>query len=361
MENLEDGLLNNSAMLAGPDGLSAPATTSGVGSLSRRQKAAIIIRMIISEGVGISLADLPEDTQKTLIRQMATLKYIDQGTVNQVVEEFLSQMDDQGLSFPGALEGALSLLEGTISSETVARFRREEGLNNVGDPWPRISGMDIEMLLPIVDSESIEVAAVVLSKLKVAKSADILGRINGEKARRIAYAISLTGSIAPGTVDKIGRVLLEQLDARPDLAFDDGPVERVGAILNYSRTVTREEVLDGLEKTDAEFAKEVRKSIFTFANIPARIDPKDVAAILREVPGDSLAKAIAGATGDAEKTSEFLLGNLSKRMAEQIREEVEEVGEVKEADAESAMQDVVGAIRELEAKGEIFLVAGDED
>jgi len=37
------------------------------------------------------------------------------------------------------------------------------------------------------------------------------------------------------------------------------------------------------------------------------------------------------------------------------------LGKVKDKDAEAAMATVVTAIREMEAAGEIFLVAGDED
>ena len=36
-----------------------------------------------------------------------------------------------------------------------------------------------------------------------------------------------------------------------------------------------DEVLEGLDAEDAGFAEEVRRAIFTFANIPARIDPRN--------------------------------------------------------------------------------------
>ena len=65
--------------------------------------------------------------------------------------------------------------------------------------------------------------------------------------------------------------LASQLDAQPPRAFDTGPVERVGAILNVSAALTREDVLKGLEETDAAFAEQVRRAIFTFVHLPARL------------------------------------------------------------------------------------------
>ncbi len=220
--------------------------------------------------------------------------------------------------------------------------------------------MDSELLLPDLERESIEVGAVILSKLKVSKAAELLGQMPGERARRITYAVSLTGDIAPGVVLRIGHAIAEQLDAQPERAFDEGPVERVGAILNFSPSATRDDVLDGLDQADSGFAQRVRRAIFTFANIPDRIDPRDVPKITREVDQTDLITALAAATGKLEKVTEFILSNMSQRMADQLREEMQEAGEINEMDGEAAMTAVVMAIRELESSGEIFLVAEDE-
>ncbi len=200
-----------------------------------------------------------------------------------------------------------------------------------------------------------------LSKLKVSKAAELLGKLPGKRARQITYAMSLTGAISPEVVEKIGRSLAEQLDAQPATAFEEGPVERVGAILNFSPAATREEVLEGLEQDDSTFASEVRKAIFTFANIPKRIDPRDVPKITRGLDQAQLITALAAATGPLEEAAEFILSAMSKRMAEQLREEMENLGSVKPADGEAAMNAVVSAIRELEAAGEILLIAEDEE
>jgi len=149
-------------------------------------------------------------------------------------------------------------------------------------------------------------------------------------------------------------------DGYPLVVLDaDGPVERVGAILNFSPSTTRDAVLSGLEQADSGFANEVRRAIFTFANIPARIDPRDVPKIIRDVDPAQLTVALAAATGKDATTTEFILSNMSQRMADQIRDEVGELGKVNEADGDTAMSAVVATIRELEAAGDIFLVAED--
>lgn len=332
--------------------------------LSRREKAAVIVRLLLSEGEQIPLEALSEDEQINLTEAMGGMRTIDQTTLRTVVEEFVTELDSVGLAFPGGLEGALGVLEGHISAATASRLRRQALVAGKGDPWARLATLDPEVLLKAIQAESAEVGAVILSKLSVSRSAELLSQIPGEKARRIARAIAETSRIAPETVQSIGLALVQQIESEPVKAFETNPVERVGAILNYSPATTRDEVLDGLEQEDSDFAAEVRKAIFTFFDIPDRIDPRDVPKIIKECDQTALVTAIASVADQGEKgehITEFLFSGMSQRMGAQIKDEVSERGKVKEKDAEAAMAVVITAIRELEGRGELVLVVSEDE
>jgi len=266
------------------------------------------------------------------------------------------------LSFPNGLTGALDILDGKIAAATADRLRKTNNLPPPGDPWERIAGMETGSLAEILQEESVEVAAVVLSKIKVSKAAELLGKLPGETARRITYAVSQTGAVTPAAVERIGRSLQEQLDAVPTQAFDSGPVERIGAILNSSASDTRDDVLTGLDETDKEFSDLVRKAIFTFANIATRLEARDVPKIVKVLDQDVLCTALEAAHQmDNVTSAEFILDNMSKRMAEQLREDMAAKPKMKPADADAAMNEVVSVVRQLEADGEIFLRSDDDE
>jgi flagellar motor switch protein FliG len=153
-----------------------------------------------------------------------------------------------------------------------------------------------------------------------------------------------------------------QIDSQPPKAFDTGPVERVGAILNVSPATTREDVLQGLEAEDAAFAEQVRKAIFTYVHIPRRVMPRDVPKIIRVVDQAMLVTAMAASVGkgELEEATEFILANISQRMAQGLREEMAARGKVKDKDAEEAMNLIIGAIRNLESTGELVMVQEEE-
>ncbi len=328
--------------------------------LTSREKAAIIVRLLLAEGAPLPLSALPDHMQAALTEQMATMRLVDRITMSAVVEEFVTQLESVGLSFPGGIEGALSMLDGHISPSAATRLRRLAGASGKVDPWERITPLPADRLLPVLEDEAVEVGAVLLSKLPVSKAADLLGKLPGDKARRVAHAVSLTGNIDPDTVRRIGLSLANQLDAQPPKAFEAGPEERVGAILNVSSAAVRDALLDGLGAEDAAFAEKVRKAIFTFGHIPARVAPRDVPKVVRMVDQPVLIVALAGAVGPLAPVAEFILSNMSQRMAQSLREEMASKGKVRDKDAEAAHNAVVEAVRNLEAQGEIKLVIEDE-
>lgn len=346
-----------------PMGLTKPMKAAAPKiELSGKAKAAIVVRLLLNEGADIPIEDLPEDLQTELTRQMGKMRLVDRDTLNAVAEEFADMLDNVGLSFPNGLAGALSAMEGKISRLTYSRLRKEAGVRQFGNPWERLKQLPAEDLATLAEAESIEVAAVMLSMLDTGKAAAMLACLPGPLARRITYAVRQTKTVTPETVDRIGLSLAAQVDARPEMAFNQTPGERVGAILTESPAAKRDEVMDALDEEDQDFATDVRKSLFTYALIGKRLRPVDVPKITRVVPQQDLVTAIAFAKTEEDiEASEFMLGNMSARMATNIREEVEERGKVNRKQGEAAMSNIVSVLREMVVNDEIELKPMDED
>ncbi len=330
--------------------------------LSNRQKAAVIVRLLLNEGADIPLEELPDALQEKLTHQLGQMGLVDRVTLDAVAREFTRALEGVGLAFPHGLAGALDAVNGKITPATAARLRKVAGVRQIGDPWLRLREIPVEDLAGMAQAESTEIAAVMLSKLDTPKAAELLGHLPGPVARRITYAVSKTANITPEAVERIGWSLAAQLDQRPAPAFADHPGARVGAILNQSAATTRDGLLTALDEEDSDFASVVRRSIFTFAHISTRITARDIPALLGGIDQPVLVTALAGAIADEDRASvEFLLSNISTRMAENLHEEMGERGKVRQKDADDAMAQIVGVIRALVDEGAITLIEEEGD
>lgn len=327
--------------------------------LSSRQKAAVIVRYLLAEGANLPLTQLPEVLQASLAEQMGAMRLVDRDTLQNILDEFTQELGAVGLAFPGGIEGALTAMDGHISASAANRLRRLAGMASKADPWERLVTLSAEVLQPIIESEAIEVAAVIMSKLPVTCAAELLDKIPTEKARSIAFAVSQTGNIDPETVRRIGIAVLSQIDSRPARAFDRGPVERVGAILDSSTPATRDAILRGLEVEDSAFADQVKRAIFTWQHIPQRISAADVPKLLRALDRNIIVAALTWVQNRPadQLVSEFLYQNLPQRLGQALKEDVSDRGRVKDSEAEEAMRQVIDTIRQLEKDGELVLIA----
>lgn len=333
-------------------------------ALTARRKAAMIVQLALAEGADLALSDLPEETQLDLTRELGSIRLVDRQTLAAVAEEFLTSLDGLGMALPGGVESALTLLGERISPSAAARARDEVEVGRGIDPWRAVLALPVEELTQPMLQESAEVAAVLLSKLPVDRAAALLGLLPGARARLITFTVSRTAGIRPEVVQRIGEALKAEYATRPPKAFDKPPVKRLGDILNESPAALRDAMLENLASDDEDFAQAVRAAIFTFADILDRVRPLDAPVITRAVDQEVLVTALAAAEaagGREAEVVEFLLSNMSQRLADGLREEMAEVGTVSTKRAEKAWGDVVSAIRARAEAGEITLRTGEDE
>lgn len=343
-----------SVILDGDDGIDFKDITPR--KLRSQEKAAVIVRLLLGQGVSPGVKRLEARHQTQLAHVISRLGNIDRATLAEVVRDFTDRIDNLALSFPDSLSETLALMEPHLAPGPLDQLRAAAEKTEGNDPWARVSKQGVERLRPLMDSESAEVCAVLLSKLSVSKAAALLADLPDDRAQILAHTVALTETVSPEVADRIGFHVAGVLEAVPPKAFQKSAAERVGAILNSTPQAARDKVLEGLEGRNAIFAKDVRKSIFSFGHIPMRLEPMDVPLVIRKADATALTTALAAGLASAPLSVEFLLENMSKRMAEQLRDDAETRGTPKPEEGEGAMADIVGIIRDLEAAGEIKLL-----
>ena len=88
------------------------------------------------------------------------------------------------------------------------------------------------------------------------------------------------------------------------------------------------------------------------------MDDRGIQAILREVSSELLITALKGAD---EELQEKVFGNMSKRAAELMRDDLEAKGPVKVSEVEVAQKEILAICRRMADAGDINLGGGGEE
>jgi flagellar motor switch protein FliG len=110
-------------------------------------------------------------------------------------------------------------------------------------------------------------------------------------------------------------------------------------------------------KRDAKLADEIRKKMFIFEDITS-LDSMAIQRFLRDVDSKDLVVALKGSN---EEVKEVIFQNMSQRMGETVRSDMEYLRNVRMRDVEEAQQRIVAVIRKLEDDGDIVISKGAGD
>ena len=128
-------------------------------------------------------------------------------------------------------------------------------------------------------------------------------------------------------------------------------------ILNSVDRGTEKYIMETLEIEDTDLAEEIKKRMFVFEDI-LTMDNRFVQRFLREVDNNQLAIALKGTS---EEVQNKIFSNMSKRLVDMMKEDMEYMGPVRVKDVDEAQQKIVNIIRKLEETGEIVISRGGGD
>ena len=225
-------------------------------------------------------------------------------------------------------------------------------------PFEFVRKADPAQLLNFIQKEHPQTIALILAYLKPQQAAVVLASLPQDKQADVARRIAVMDRTSPEVIKEVERILEKNLSSLVTEDFTAaGGVQAIVNILNTVDRGTEKYIMETLEIEDTDLAEEIRKRMFVFEDI-LTLDNRSIQRFLREVDNNLLAVALKGATEEVQKV---IYSNMSKRLAEMIREDIEYMGPVRLKDVEEAQQKIVNIIRKLEDAGEIIISRGGGD
>ena len=136
-----------------------------------------------------------------------------------------------------------------------------------------------------------------------------------------------------------------------------GGVDFVADVMNNLDRSSEKNIFDRLAEYNEPLADEIRKRMFVFEDI-VTMDDRSVQRFVRDCDPRDLVLALKGANSDVANK---IFTNMSARMAQSIREDLEITSNVRIRDVEEAQQRIVGIIRDLEERSELIILKGGKD
>ena len=322
------------------------------------QKAAILLIALGPEKSSLIFKHLKEEEIEDLTLEIANTKSVSIKTKEKIINEFYEVCLAQQYIAEGGIGYAKELLEKALGSDKAMDVIGKLTASLQVKPFEFVKKTDASQLLNFIQDEHPQTIALILSYLSASQAATILGALAPEKQADVARRIATMDRTSPDVIKEVERVLESKLSSLVNQDYTIiGGVDAVVDILNTVDRGTEKHIMETLEVEEPELADEIRKKMFVFEDI-LLLDDRSIQRVLRDVDNNDLAIACKGS---AEEVQNAIFNNMSKRLAEMIREDMEFMGPVRMKDVEEAQQKIVNIIRKLEDSAEIVISRGGGD
>ena len=322
------------------------------------QKAAILLIALGPEKSSLIFKHLKEEEIEDLTLEIANTKSVTPQVKEKVINEFYEVCLAQQYIAEGGIGYAKELLEKALGADKAMDVIGKLTASLQVKPFEFVKKTDASQLLNVIQDEQPQTIALILSDLSAGQAATILGALVPEKQAEVARRIATMDRTSPDVIKEVERVLESKLSSLVNQDYTIiGGVDAVVEILNTVDRGTEKHIMETLEVEEPELADEIRKKMFVFEDI-LLLDDRAIQRVLRDVDNNDLAIACKGST---EEVQNAIFSNMSKRLAEMIREDMEFMGPVRMKDVEEAQQKIVNIIRKLEDSAEIVISRGGGD
>ncbi len=278
--------------------------------------------------------------------------------VEEVIREYNETLAYGHELLMGGADQVRRLLTKSLDGDTAKYIMDQLDLDSGPQPFRELENVSPRILAQILRNEHPQTLALILGHLHPDQAADLLQNLPAGVRAEVLMRLAKLEAVAEDMLLEVDKVLQSQLIAMGGKEGKKvGGVNSVAEVLNAVDRQTEEEVLSEIEEESAQMAEEIRNLMFVFEDIKA-LDDRSIRELLKEVSNDELTLALKGASDDLR---EKFFKNLSERAAAMIQEDLEIMGPVRLSDVEGAQQNVVKAVRRLEAEGRIVIGRGSGD
>lgn len=326
--------------------------------LNGTQKAAILLIILGPERSASIFKHLKEEEIEELTLEIANTRSITPQMKDVVVDEFYEVCLAQQYIAEGGISYAKELLEKALGGAKAAQVISKLTASLQVKPFEFIRKTDASQLLNFIQDEHPQTIALILSYLTPAQSSQIISALPLDRQPDVTKRIALMDRTSPDVIKEVERVLESRLASLVNQDYTIiGGVDQVVEILNAVDRGTEKYIMENLEIEEPELADEIRKKMFVFEDI-LLLDDRAIQRVLRDVDNNDLGLSLKGST---EQVQNAIFGNLSKRLATMIKEDMDFMGPVRMKDVEEAQQKIVNVIRKLEDSAEIVISRGGGD
>lgn len=327
-------------------------------ALTPRQKAAQIIIALGDDAAAAIYRNLPEEDVEKLTYEITRFESVSPEISDMVVKEFYGLCVAQKVYLEGGINYAKTVLEKAFGPQQGNQLLDRVTKSIHTKAFEFIRKADAKNIMNMIMNEHPQTIALILSYAKSEQAAQVISELPKDIRIEVVERIAKMDRTSPEIIKQVENILERKFDSVISVELMEvGGIDYIAEVMNSVDRSAEKYIFDELSRKDPKLTDEIRKRMFVFEDIIV-LDSYSIQRFIREVETKDMAVALKGSNKDV---STVIFANMSQRMADTVRSEMEYLHNLRVRDVEEAQQKIVAIIRRLEEEGEIVIMKGGKD
>lgn len=330
---------------------------SGI-EMNGTERAALLLMTLGEDEAAEVLKFMGTDEVQKLGTAMATLKSVSRKDADRVLDIFIVDVEDQTALGIDTENYVRKLLGNAFGATKANAFIERIVSGDDAQGLDALKWMSSREVVDIIEDEHPQIIAIVLAYLESGQAAEVIEKLPTEIRSDIVMRVARLTDIQQSALAEI-----ENLIANKSADVGRGATRKVGGdkvaagIVNAMKPEHGEAMLEEIKERNADLSQRIEEMMFVFDTL-LEVDDRGIQALLREISNELLVVALKGCDPEI---SDKILGNMSKRAATLLREDMDAKGPIRLSDVEQSQKEILDVARRLADSGDIDLGQGGEE
>lgn len=332
----------------------SPKEKDGKDSVYRR-----VAKFLLLIGVDEAAKILPHLTQEQtekIIPEIASIRNIEPEEASVILAEFQSLLEKSRES--GGKETARTILEKAFGTERAQELLEKAAPLAGTKPFDYLNDADSERVFYLLNDESPQIQALVLSRLEPKKAASIINLMKSDQKKDVIYRLAKMESVSPEILRRIDQAMHEKSLAQTTEKAEklDGR-NALASILKKMSPQAENDILSNLADEDPELGQDLRSRLFTIDDVIAA-DDRYLQNLLRTMPDSEIAMLIVG---KPDAFVEKILSCVSSGRRISIKEEKELKSPYRRSDVDKITASFFSILRRAFEDGSLIIKGRNDE
>ncbi len=324
------------------------------------RKAAVLMVSIGVEASASLLRQLEPAEIELLSIGLSNLGTVSSVEAASTLQEFEQKLTSREVLGYGGAGYTRRVLTGAFGEDFARQMEQRLQVNSSmpSAPLARLAEVDPELLARILESEHPQATAVLAAYLPPLFNSRVFAALEADYRHEVLTRMAALEHTDPDIAGMIAASVLERAESSTNVCREPARgVHLAAELINHLPADIGAQLLESVGDRTPELANSIRRLLFVFDDI-LKLDSKAMRELVSRLDRKLL---VVGLKGTSDEVRQHFLGTMSKSGAAMLVEDMEAAGPLRIREVESAQQQIISFVRQMEDDGVIDLrSAGSE-